>query len=182
MDKCKKLHVGHLQKPYKCQELFVDKWSEVELRNDVTGDIETNDLFEGEQAVEEKSEDKYLGDIISTDGRNMKNIKARIAKGKGIVNNILTMLEGIPFGKHYFEVGIILRNSLLVSSMLFNSEAWYNLTSAELDLFETIDLLLLRQLLHAPKGTPQEMIQLELGSIPFREIIRERRLGFCTTF
>ena len=178
MDKCKKLHVGHLQKPYKCQELFVDKWSEVELRNDVTGDIETDDLFEGEHAMEEKSEDKYLGDIISTDGRNMKNIKARIAKGKGIVNNILTMLEGIPFGKHYFEVGIILRNSILVSSMLFNSEAWYNLTSAELDLFETIDLLLLRQLLHAPKGTPKEMIYLELGCIPFREIIRERRLGF----
>ena len=68
------------------------------------------------------------------------------------------MLEGIPFGKHYFEVGIILRNSLLVSSMLFNSEAWYNITKAELDLFETIDLLLLRQLLNAPKGTPKEMI------------------------
>ena len=72
--------------------------------------------------------------------------------GKGIVNKIMTMLEVIPFGKHYFEVGIILRNSLLVSSMLFNSEAWYNITKAELDLFETIDLLLLQQLLNAPKG------------------------------
>ena len=68
------------------------------------------------------------------------------------MNKIMTMLEGIPFGKHYFEVGIILRNSLLVSSMLFNSEAWYNITKAELDLFETIDLLLLQQLLNAPKG------------------------------
>ena len=82
----------------------------------------------------------------------MKNIKARISKGKGIVTKILTMLEGIPFGKHHFEVGIILRNSLLVSSMLFNSEAWYNLTKAELDLFETIDLSFMRQLLKAPKG------------------------------
>ena len=62
--------------------------------------------------------------------------------------------------------------------MLFNSEAWYNITKAELDLFETIDLLLLRQLLNAPKGTPKEMIFLELGCIPFREMIRERRLGF----
>ena len=60
--------------------------------------------------MKEKSEEKYLGDIISIDGLNMKNIKARISKGKGIVNNILTMLEGIPFGRHYFEVGIILRN------------------------------------------------------------------------
>ena len=71
------------------------------------------------------------------------------------------MLEEIPFGKHYFEVGMILRNSLLVSSMLFNSEAWYNLTNAELDLFETIDLIFVRQLLKAPKGTQKEMIYLE---------------------
>ena len=48
------------------------------------------------------TEDKYLGDVIATDGRNIKNIKSRISKGKGIVTKILTMLEGIPFGKHYF--------------------------------------------------------------------------------
>ena len=62
--------------------------------------------------------------------------------------------------------------------MLFNSEAWYNLTKAELDLIETIDLQLLRQLLKAPKGTPKEMLYLELGCISFREMIRERRMGF----
>ena len=73
------------------------------------------------------------------------------------------MLEDIPFGKHYFEVGMILRYSLLVSSVLFDSEAWYNLTESELDLLETIDLLFLRKLLKAPKGTPKEMLFLELG-------------------
>ena len=177
-DKCKKLHVGYLHDPYKCQDLSVDNWTEVDVINDVTGELEIKDQYAGEQMMEEKDEEKYLGDLISTDGRNVKNIKARIAKGKGIVNKILTMLDGIPFGKQYFEVGIILRDSLLVSSILFNSEAWYNLTSAELDLLETIDLLLLRQLLKAPKGTPKEMLFLELGCIPLREIIRERRLGF----
>ena len=94
------------------------------------------------------------------------------------MNRILTVLDGIPFGKRYFEVGILLRNSLLVSSMMFNCEALYNVTDAELNLLETIDLLLLRQLLHAPMGTPKEMLFLELGVIPFREIVRERRLNF----
>jgi hypothetical protein len=65
-----------------------------------------------------------------------------------------------------------------VSSVLFNSECWYNLTEAELNLLETIDLMFLRKLLEAPKGTPKEMLYLELGYRPFREIIRERRLGF----
>ena len=87
-------------------------------------------------------------------------------------------MDAIPFGKHYFEIGMILRNSLLISSVLFNSEAWYNLTESELNLLETVDVKFLRQLLQAPKGTPKEMLFLELGCIPLREIIRERRLGF----
>ena len=177
-NKCKKLHVGHLDQAYKCQDMLVDRWTEVEIKNDVTGEVDTKDILNGEQLMEEKTEERYLGDVISTDGRNLNNIKARIGKGKGINKKIFTMLESIPFGKRYFEVGIILRETLLVSSMLFNSEAWYNLTNAELDLLETIDLAFLRQLLEAPKGTPKEMLFLELGCIPFREIIREKRLGY----
>ena len=83
-----------------------------------------------------------MGDIISTDGRNVKNIKARIIKGTGIANKIVTLLDAIPFGKHYFEIGMILRNSLLISSVLFNSEAWYNLIESELNLLETVDVKL----------------------------------------
>ena len=63
----------------------------------------------------------------------MKNIKARVNKGTGIVRRIMTLLDGIPFGKYYFEIAMILRNCLLVSSVLNNSEAWYNLSNAELD-------------------------------------------------
>ena len=48
----------------------------------------------------------------------------------------------------------------------------------KLDLLETIDVSLLKQLLKAPKGTPKEMLYLELGCIPFREIVREKRLRF----
>ena len=88
------------------------------------------------------------------------------------------MLEGIPFGKFYFEAAVILRNSLLVSSMLFNCEAWYNITKAEMELLETVDLMLLRGIFKAPKSTPKEMLFLELELVPFREIVRQRRLGF----
>ena len=128
--------------------------------------------------MEEKKEEKYLGDIISTDGRNIKNIKARVAKGKGIVSRIMTILEGIPMGEFYFEIAMILRNSLLVSSMLCNSEAWYAVSKAELDLLETIDVQFLRQILRSPKTTPKEMLFLELGCIPLRELIRKRRILF----
>ena len=88
------------------------------------------------------------------------------------------MLNNLPIGRHYFEIAMILRDSLLVSSMLFNSEAWYNITNAELNLLETVDVQLLRRILDAPRSTPKEFLYLELGCLPFRDIIRQRRLGF----
>ena len=176
--KCKKMHIGRYQEDFKCQQLFVDNWEEVKVENTDTGEVTMEDCCVGEEIMEEKDSEKYLGDLISNDGRNIKNIKARVIKGKGIVTRIMTLLEGIPFGRFYFEVAMILRNSLLVSSLLFNSEAWYNVSNAELDLIETVDLMLLRSILKAPKSTPKEMLYLELGCVRFRDIIRKRRLSF----
>ena len=88
------------------------------------------------------------------------------------------MLDGIYFGKFYYEAAIILRNSLLVSSVLFNCEAWYNITLAEMKLLETVDVMMLRGILKAPRSTPKEMLYLELGLLPLKDIVRKRRLGF----
>ena len=71
-----------------------------------------------------------------------------------------------------------MRESLLVSSMIYNSEAWYNVTNREMDLLETVDLQFLRKVLNAPRSTPKEMLYLETGCVPFREMIRKRRILF----
>ena len=88
------------------------------------------------------------------------------------------MLDSIPMGSHYFEIAVILRSSLLTSSMLCNSESWYNITTAEMKLLETVDVNLLRKILKAPKSTPTEMLYLELGCIPYADLIQKRRLMF----
>ena len=144
--KCKKIHVGKVREEHKCQDLSVDKWIEVAVEDKEQANINIEDCFTGEEVIDETDSEKYLGDIISNDGKNMKNIKARVNKGTGIVNKILTLLEGIPFGKYFFEIAIMLRNSLLVSSLLCNSEAWYNVTNAEYDYLETIDNTFLRKI------------------------------------
>ena len=176
--KCKKLHVGKSFDDFKCQTLKIQNWEEVEVVNDKTGMDGIEDICSDEVEMEQKVEEKYLGDIISVDGRNIKNIKARVAKGKGINSRILSILDGIPFGQYYFEVALILRSSLLVSSMLCNSESWYNITKAEINLLESIDLQFLRSILKVPRSTPKEMLYLELGCIPFRYLIKKRRIMF----
>ena len=175
--KCAKMHVGQAQ-DYKCSILKVGGWKEVAVRDDKSGEISISDITDGEHEMESKEQEKYLGDYISIDGRNIFNIKARVAKGQGIVNQILTIMQSLPIGRRYFEVGLILRDSLLVSSLLFNTEAWYNITNAEICLLESIDNQFLRRLLNAEKGTPKEILYLELGCLPLKDIIRQRRLGF----
>ena len=53
--------------------------------------------------MEEVAYDTYLGDIISADGRNTRNIKKRIGKGLGIIADIINLLGVINLGEYYFE-------------------------------------------------------------------------------
>ena len=53
MKSAKKLHVGHEIKEYKCQDLAVDKWSEVEIKNE---EWTTNDKWTGEHIMEEQKD------------------------------------------------------------------------------------------------------------------------------
>ena len=178
INKCKKIHIGKEHEDFKCQPLFVDNWRELEHKNEKDGSIEIKDEYIGQEVLDDITEEKYLGDIISNNGRNIKNIKARISKGKGIIKKIINILNCIPFGKLYFQIAILLRNALFVSSVLCNSEAWFNLTKAELNLIETVDLELLRKILKAPQSTPKESLFLELGVMPLRQIIIQRRMNF----
>ena len=177
VNKCKKIHVGKTD-DYKCQDTMIDSWNEEVVKDFVTGEISVKDFVGSTHVIESTENERYLGDLISRDGKNILNIKSRVAKGIGIVNKIITMLNNLPIGRRYFEIAMILRDSLLISSMLFNSVAWYNITNTELSLLETVDTQLLRRVLDAPRTTPKEFLYLELGCIPFRDIIRQRRLGF----
>ena len=44
------------------------------------------------------SKEKYLGNIITNDGRINENIAERCSKGVGLVNQILSMLKELHFG------------------------------------------------------------------------------------
>ena len=73
--------------------------------------------------MEESEEERYLGDLITSDGLNKRNVAAR--KGYGIIEKIMEMLQEISFGPNYFIVANLLRHSLFLSSVLLNSEAWF---------------------------------------------------------
>ena len=177
LSKCHKLHIGKERKT--CPELHLDEWTvDAVDHTDAGGSLVLEDVQGDEHLVELVTEERYLGDIISKDGRNTKNIKARVAKGNGTINQIMSILEDICFGKYFFEVAVILRNSLFINSLIFNSEAWYNVTKSDLDELEKADEELLRKILECPLSTPKEMLYLELACLPIRFIIMGRRIMF----
>ena len=54
--------------------------------------------------VPSESSEKYLGDIISSDGKLEKTIKMREAKGNGAISQIMAILKNVSLGNHYFEI------------------------------------------------------------------------------
>jgi hypothetical protein len=177
-EKCFKMQVGKDYQDGVCPDLKVDGWDIKSVDQIETKEIIMEDEHTGLHEMETVDKEKYLGDIISNDGKNTKNIAARKNRGTGIVNQIMSILEDICFGKHHFKVAMVLRGALLISSLLTNSEAWYNLSTAEIEELERVDESLMRRVLECPSSTPKEMLYLELGVSPIRSIIKSRRINF----
>ena len=116
--------------------------------------------------MESVTEDTYLGDIISSDGKNTKNIAKRISKGIGIITEILSLLDMVSLGEHFVEIAVLFRESIFVNGILTNSEIWYDLKKTEVKELEDLDLQLLRGVFQVPFSTPQEAFHLELGILP----------------
>ena len=49
------------------------------------------------------------------------------------------MLESITFGAHYFKTAILLRETMLINALLFNSEVWYSVTKTQIDQLHEVD-------------------------------------------
>ena len=178
VDKCFKMHVGKTCIEEICPDLHVDGWKLRMVDEIETGALKQVEEFTGSHAVKEVQSEKYLGDILSSDGKNHKNMMARKNRGTGIITQIMTKLNDIFFGNYYFQVAFIWRNTYLISSLLTNSEAWYSLNQSDVEILESVDENYLRRIFEAPISTPIEMLYLELGVIPIRFIIQERRLNF----
>ena len=118
------------------------------------------------------SSERYLGDIITNDGKLNKNISDKVNKGNGAVNTIVSLLEEISFGYYYFEMALIFRNSLFLSKILSSSEILYNIESQHINMLEKCDRSLLTRIFNVPSSCSSEALYLETGCLPLRYILK----------
>ena len=106
------------------------------------------------------------------------NIEKRVKKGYEKIKQIFNYLDDICFGKFHFVVANIFRETLFLSSLLLNSEAWYSIDKKSIEELEKVDNILLKKILELPSSTPAAFVHLELGTLPIRYVIMTRRLLF----
>ena len=105
----------------------------------------------------------------------------RYNKGIGICNKIIGILKEISFGYSYFEMAALFRQSLLLNSILCNSEVLYGLNNEHINTLEAVDKYYWRKVFGAPISTLIESFYLETNSIPIRFILMGRRLMYLWT-
>ena len=124
------------------------------------------------------NKEKYLGDILTSDGRVNSDIEERYNKGIGIVNQILGYLNEISFGEYFFEMAVLFRQSMLLNSILCNTEVLYGLKKSHIETLESVDKFYWRKVFQCPVTTPTEVFFLETNTISIRHVIMARRIMY----
>ena len=155
-NKCAQLHIG--SKKTSCYDLRINNTK-----------------------MNKSDKEKYLGEILTSDGKIAENIANKHGKGIGTANTILSLLKEVHFGQYYFEMALLFRNSMLINSMLCSVEALYGLKDVHVDKLENVDKYLLKKVLNASSTTAVEALYLETGAMPLRFTIISRRLMFYWT-
>ena len=141
--------------PTKCYNIHIGKQKETHLILKAHNDI-----------LKVKEYETYLGDIIMRTGSNENNIEQRKITGLAAINQIMSMLNLTSLGHFYFEIALILRDTILISKLEFNSEIWYNVSKKQIEKLQQIDETYLRKIFDVTKTAPKVGIYIDCGKMP----------------
>ena len=107
----------------------------------------------GEMQINETGSYKYLGDIVTNDGKNVKNLEARRNKTVSNTISIKTFATNEMFKTVATPVLLELHETISLSALLTNSESWV-LSKGEKDTLDNIEIQAIKQLFDLPAHTP----------------------------
>ena len=131
----------------------------------------------GTMTIEETSSYKYLGDHISNDGKNAKNIEARKTKTQATTININTIASTEVLYKIETTVLLELHDKVTIPGLLANAESW-SLLKTESGEIEKIEYMALRNLFDLPLHTPIPALIFTFGTLYTHLRIEKQRLNY----
>ena len=166
---------------YKKLKLSENKCTRIHINSKKGSEIECPELKVHDKNMKTANKEKYLGDIVHTSGKIKHTIEDRKNRACAISAEILAIIRDIPLGKYKMEIGLKLRQAMLLNGILFNSEAWHAVNEKDIKSLETIDEYLLRALVKGHSKTPIEFLYLEAGAVPIRFLLSSRRMIYLQT-
>ena len=121
---------------------------------------------------------KYLGDILSNDGKHKVNVLERKRKAIGIISDVFAILDELPLASKHVETGLLLRQTVLLSSLLFNTESVGNYTESDINAMEAVDNIFLSNLITKRQKTSISFLHLETATLPIRFILASRQVNY----
>ena len=86
-----------------------------EVQSMETGHVHSKESIDGEQEGTERTDEKYLVQVICDDGSDMKNVATRSLKGVGLINTIEIIITNVLRGNFHFKIAVMVRNAFLMS-------------------------------------------------------------------
>ena len=121
---------------------------------------------------------KYLGDVFNSKGNNDDLMEDRVKRGTAAMVSINGFMRETSVGPHTINVHLLLYNAIFLSSMLFNSQAWSNITEKNVKQLSTLQLRFLKKMMGVRLATANAFVYLELGVLPIEYEIQTRQLSF----
>ena len=118
----------------------------------------------GKMAITETDSYKYLGDTLTSDGKNAKNLSERKSKMKISTSTIHSIAANEILNQIETSILLDLHEKINIPGLLVNSEAW-SLSKGEKDELEKIETQTLRDLFDLPVHTPTPAILYSLGTL-----------------
>lgn len=155
-------------KPKKCKSLVVNPKKKDPIPT----------LMILDEALENALMIEYLGDIFNVKGDNSDMVQDRVRRGTAAMVSIEAIMTDLCLGTHTFNVYLLLYQSLFLSTMLFNSQAWSNVSKKDIENLQTCQLKMLKKITGGAKSTSNAFTFLELGVLPISYEIHKRQLSF----
>ena len=135
-------------------------------------------LYIENQLVQTVDVAAYLGDQFNSQGTNKDLVKDRVKKGKSCIVSAMALCSDVTMGLYAIDTLLLLYRSLFLSVILYNSQAWTNLSNTDILSLHRVQLKFVKRIFHAPSSTSNPLSYLECGILPLKYEIHIRQLGF----
>jgi len=131
----------------------------------------------GDMTIKETTKYKYLGDVITTNGKNTENLQSRKAKMLATTITINTIASSEILNNIETSVLLELHEKISIAGLLNNAESW-NLSRSEEDELEKIEIQAIKSLFDLPLHTPTAAIIFTLGTLYTTQRVDQKQLIF----